>query len=118
MIDLTKKYRTEFGHAVILISGDGPDRDYPIVGYIVGDKRLLFFDRNGLSEAHVGKLVEVKEKLVFEAWINIIQFQESIPIATIYRHEINAKDTAQEYRRNINFKVLLEAEPYVREFKL
>ncbi len=118
MIDLSKKWQTEFGHSVILLSGDGPDREYPIVGYLVGETRLLCFSREGEGLHQNFDLVEVKEKIVVKAWVNIFKYLNSDPRAWAYHSEEDAKKSAKIYREDDDYIVLLEAEPFEREIEI
>jgi hypothetical protein len=115
MIDITKKYQTRDGVAVRILCTDGPGADYPVIGFVEGNRTTFEWNREGKyypdKDLNSGKdLIEVREKLVVKAWINIIRVND-FPHIYVHLTEILAKTQAEKYRDT----VLLEAEPYVRE---
>lgn len=37
MIDMNKQYKTRNGHKIRLLCTDGPDSEYPVIGFVEGD---------------------------------------------------------------------------------
>jgi hypothetical protein len=73
MIDITKKYTTRDGRAVVLLSDKGPE-GHPIVGYISGDSFVREWTEQGgcrdIKECLID-LLEAPEQIELDIWLNI-----------------------------------------------
>lgn len=120
MIDLIKKFKTRNGKEVVLFSDQGPNQYYRFVGYIKDTEVILLWNDNGISlDSPEYDLIDVKENLVVNAWINIIENVNDKTIdAAIYLDEEYANKIAGKYSSSEEFKILLKAEPYTRDFEI
>ena len=119
MIDITKKYKTRAGLSVRFLCDDGPDSHYPIIGIIDGSYYVTTWTHDGLKDKnkpmHGDNLVEVKEKIRVERWINIYRYGEENYIRVI---NFKSKDHAlaePELKDNIHHQYLAVALPFVWE---
>lgn len=73
-ISLDKKYRTRTGETVRLISDQGCDEDYPIVGYVGQDCGIKYWSKQGLvyrSRTDEQDLVEAPQTTEIDFWFNV-----------------------------------------------
>jgi hypothetical protein len=70
-IDPDKEYQTKSGKGVTIVTVEGRDNTYPVIGYIGNDTHLAFWSIDGQNSTNDDNdnLVEVKEKKT--AWLNI-----------------------------------------------
>lgn len=73
-ISMDKKYRTRDGREVRLLCVDGPEKDWPVVGYI-GEK-ILHWTGDGASYLFAGRedpndLIEYHEPDIRTIWVNV-----------------------------------------------
>lgn len=48
MIDVSKPLVTKKGKAVVVLTTEGPDKDFPIVGHLVGSSTMRMWSREGI----------------------------------------------------------------------
>lgn len=73
-ISLDKKYQTRTGETVRLISDQGCDEDYPIVGYVGQACSIRYWSKQGLvsrSRTDEQDLVEATATVEINFWFNV-----------------------------------------------
>lgn len=104
MIDITKKYQTMEGEAVVLLSDKGPTKvhgvPYPIIGYIAGTQAIHCWDSKGVNPYNSHRNLEpVKAKVYLLIYKNgmIASFPEEATALAAARAHPEATTVKVEY---------------------